>query len=153
MAGLQGMNRFLMNEGIQGLANSAGLQTQRENAKTQLESAQKATRNSTTASTAATGATIGYTAGAGTGAAAGSAAGTGAGAAAAGTAGGAASGAGTGAPGTVLSADESGVVVACGEGALRLVELQKPGSRRMPVGEFLRGFPVSAGERFDAVAA
>ncbi|NMG42594.1 methionyl-tRNA formyltransferase [Aromatoleum toluvorans] len=61
--------------------------------------------------------------------------------------------AGTGAPGTVLSADDAGVVVACGEGALRLVELQKPGSRRMPVGEFLRGFPVSAGERFDAVAA
>ncbi|NMF97085.1 methionyl-tRNA formyltransferase [Aromatoleum toluolicum] len=56
--------------------------------------------------------------------------------------------AGAGAPGTVLSADESGVVVACGEGALRLVELQKPGSRRMPAGEFLRGFPVSAGERF-----
>ncbi|AYH41834.1 methionyl-tRNA formyltransferase [Azoarcus sp. DN11] len=62
-------------------------------------------------------------------------------------------GAGTGAPGTVLSADASGVVVACGAGALRLVELQKPGSRRMPAGEFLRGFPVSAGERFDAVAA
>ncbi|WP_018989249.1 methionyl-tRNA formyltransferase [Aromatoleum toluclasticum] len=56
--------------------------------------------------------------------------------------------AGAGEPGTVLSADESGVVVACGEGALRLVELQKPGSRRMPAGEFLRGFPVSAGERF-----
>nr|WP_211162068.1 methionyl-tRNA formyltransferase [Aromatoleum petrolei] len=57
-----------------------------------------------------------------------------------------------GEPGTVLAADESGVLVACGEGALRLVELQKPGSRRMPAGEFLRGFPVSAGERFGSGA-
>ncbi|MDT3671578.1 MAG: methionyl-tRNA formyltransferase [Aromatoleum sp.] len=57
--------------------------------------------------------------------------------------------AGRGEPGAVLSADETGVVVACGDGSLRLVELQRPGSRRLPVGEFLRGFPVSAGERFD----
>lgn len=49
--------------------------------------------------------------------------------------------------GTVLSADGDGIVVACGEQALRLTMLQKPGSRRLAVGEFLRGFQVSAGER------
>lgn len=56
--------------------------------------------------------------------------------------------AGSGRPGTVLAAEQDGVVVACGDGALRLLELQRPGSRRMPVGEFLRGFPVSGGESF-----
>jgi methionyl-tRNA formyltransferase len=53
-----------------------------------------------------------------------------------------------GAPGTISSVDDGGIVVACGERALRLTVLQKPGSRRLPVGEFLRGFPVCAGERF-----
>jgi methionyl-tRNA formyltransferase len=57
--------------------------------------------------------------------------------------------AGRGEPGAVLHAEDGGVVVACGDGALRLVELQKPGSRRMSAGEFLRGFPVIPGERFD----
>ena len=33
--------------------------------------------------------------------------------------------------GTVLSADKHGVVVACGKGALRLVEVQRPGRRRI----------------------
>lgn len=53
-----------------------------------------------------------------------------------------------GPPGTILSAGGDGIVVACGDRALRLTVLQKPGSRRLPVGEFLRGFPVCAGERF-----
>jgi methionyl-tRNA formyltransferase len=30
--------------------------------------------------------------------------------------------------------------VACGEGALRLTELQKPGGKRLAAGEFLKGF-------------
>ncbi|QDF95141.1 methionyl-tRNA formyltransferase [Azoarcus sp. DD4] len=54
----------------------------------------------------------------------------------------------SGEPGTVLAVDDTSVIVACGDQALRLVELQRPGSRRMAVGEFLRGFPVCAGERF-----
>jgi len=54
-----------------------------------------------------------------------------------------------GVPGTVLAADAHGVVVACGEGALRLLELQRAGSRRLPAGEFLRGFPVISGDRCD----
>lgn len=56
--------------------------------------------------------------------------------------------AGSGNPGQVIGADGTGVVVACGEGALKLVELQRPGSRRLPVGEFLRGFEVLEGSRF-----
>lgn len=50
--------------------------------------------------------------------------------------------AGSGAPGTVLSADAQGIVVACGAGALALTELQKPGGKRLPAAEFLKGFPL-----------
>lgn len=56
--------------------------------------------------------------------------------------------AGAGAPGEVLSAGPDGIVVACGTDALRLSVLQRPGSKRLAVREFLAGFPVSAGERF-----
>jgi methionyl-tRNA formyltransferase len=46
-------------------------------------------------------------------------------------------------PGKVLAADaQQGIVVACGEGALRLTELQKPGGKRLPAAEFLKGFPL-----------
>jgi methionyl-tRNA formyltransferase len=46
-------------------------------------------------------------------------------------------------PGKVLAADaQHGIVVACGEGALRLTELQKPGGKRLPAAEFLKGFPL-----------
>jgi methionyl-tRNA formyltransferase len=46
---------------------------------------------------------------------------------------------GSGRPGQVLAADSSGIVVACGEGVLRLTELQKPGGRRVSVADFLNG--------------
>jgi methionyl-tRNA formyltransferase len=39
----------------------------------------------------------------------------------------------------VLTADTTGIVVACGEGALRLTELQKPGGRRVTAADFLHG--------------
>ncbi len=47
---------------------------------------------------------------------------------------------GQGTPGQVLAADAQGIVVACGEGALRLTELQKPGGKRLAAAEFLKGF-------------
>ncbi|NNG24641.1 methionyl-tRNA formyltransferase [Telluria aromaticivorans] len=51
---------------------------------------------------------------------------------------------GSGAPGQVLSAEgQQGIVVACGEGALRLTELQKPGGKRLPAAEFLKSFPLA----------
>lgn len=62
-------------------------------------------------------------------------------------------GAGTDAPGTVLSADRSGVLVACGEGALRVHELQRSGGKRLAVGDFLAGVPLAAGARFTAAGA
>lgn len=56
--------------------------------------------------------------------------------------------AGTGDPGRVLAADEAGIVVACGEAALCLRELQKPGSRRMAAKDLLHGFAMRPGEAF-----
>ena len=55
----------------------------------------------------------------------------------------------TGTPGEVLLAEGAGVIVACGEGALYVTELQKPGGKRLPAAEFLRGMPIAAGSRFD----
>jgi methionyl-tRNA formyltransferase len=57
-----------------------------------------------------------------------------------------------GEPGTVLSADGNGIVVACGQGTLRILELQKAGGKRLPAGEFLRGMPIPVGARL-AIAA
>ena len=51
-------------------------------------------------------------------------------------------GAGLGEPGRVL--DEH-LTVACGSGALRIVELQRAGGKPMHVDEFLRGTPVAPG--------
>jgi methionyl-tRNA formyltransferase len=55
---------------------------------------------------------------------------------------------GHGEPGSVLAAGKDGIVVACGEGALRLTVLQKPGGKRLPVADFLHGFKVAPGARF-----
>ena len=49
---------------------------------------------------------------------------------------------GTGQPGQVLAADAGGIVVACGAGALRLLQLQKPGGKRLAAAEFLKSFPL-----------
>lgn len=48
------------------------------------------------------------------------------------------------APGQVISTDKSGLVIACREGALRLLEVQKEGSRRMTAAEFLAGHPLTS---------
>lgn len=51
----------------------------------------------------------------------------------------------TAAPGAVLAADaKAGLIVQCGDGWLRLEEVQAEGGRRLPAAEFLRGHPVSA---------
>lgn len=51
--------------------------------------------------------------------------------------------------GAVINADANGVVVACGNDALRFTELQKPGGKRLPVAEFLKAFPMQHGH-FDS---
>ena len=50
-----------------------------------------------------------------------------------------------GSPGAVLSAGPEDLVVACGQGALRLQVVQPEGGRRMPVADFLRGHSLAAG--------
>ncbi|HEX2546531.1 MAG TPA: methionyl-tRNA formyltransferase [Ramlibacter sp.] len=53
-------------------------------------------------------------------------------------------------PGTVVAIDEHGIGVACGEGSrLEITELQRPGGKRLPFADFLRGFPLAPGDRFD----
>ena len=49
-------------------------------------------------------------------------------------------------PGQILSATEAGVVVACGEGALRITELQRPGGKRLAAADFLRGHALQVGQ-------
>ena len=53
-------------------------------------------------------------------------------------------------PGTVVSADASGVRVACGEGVLCLTQLQRPGGKRLSAADFLRGCPLQPGQRLVA---
>lgn len=48
-------------------------------------------------------------------------------------------------PGTIVKADRQGLVVAAGESLLAVAELQKEGSRRMTVGDFLSGNPLDGG--------
>ncbi len=52
---------------------------------------------------------------------------------------------GTAVPGRVVRGGEEGLIVGTGKGLLRLLQLQRPGGRRLPTVEFLRGFPVPAG--------
>jgi methionyl-tRNA formyltransferase len=52
---------------------------------------------------------------------------------------------GSGAPGAVL--DEL-LTIACGDGAIRIIELQRAGKAPMKVAEFLRGTPLKPGARF-----
>ena len=55
-------------------------------------------------------------------------------------------------PGQVLCADASGVCVACGDGVLRLTELQRPGGKRLAAADFLRGFALLPGAVFASLA-
>lgn len=50
------------------------------------------------------------------------------------------------ASGQILSVDKKGFTVQTGEGALRILELQMEGKKRMDAGAFLRGCPMAAGE-------
>jgi methionyl-tRNA formyltransferase len=55
---------------------------------------------------------------------------------------------GAGAPGEVLDASDEGLRIACGQGSVLATEIQRAGGRRLGAREFLRGFPLSVGERF-----
>jgi methionyl-tRNA formyltransferase len=51
---------------------------------------------------------------------------------------------GAGPPGTVL---DDRLTIACGDGAVRILELQRAGKQPMKVGDFLRGTPLATGTR------
>ena len=53
---------------------------------------------------------------------------------------------GRGSPGSVLAAADS-LVVACGEGALAITELQRAGGKSLPAAEFIRGRALKPGAR------
>lgn len=53
---------------------------------------------------------------------------------------------GSGAPGEVIAADaHAGLVIACGEGAVEVLEMQCPGGKPMAAKDYLRGHPVNTG--------
>ena len=56
---------------------------------------------------------------------------------------------GRGEPGTVLAVGDGGITVACGDGALRLTELQRAGGKRLAAAPFLQGKTVAPGLVFE----
>ena len=55
----------------------------------------------------------------------------------------------SGQAGAVLSADKNGILIACGLNALRILELQREGGKRLTAEQFLAGHPLKAGAKFD----
>ncbi|MBS7806452.1 methionyl-tRNA formyltransferase [Variovorax sp. PCZ-1] len=53
--------------------------------------------------------------------------------------------------GTVLLINSNAIVVACGAGtAVRITELQRSGGKRLAAQDFLRGFPIQVGDKFES---
>jgi methionyl-tRNA formyltransferase len=48
-------------------------------------------------------------------------------------------------PGRVGQVDAAGIIVGCGDGALRITQLQKEGAKRLAAAEFLAGTPLPPG--------
>lgn len=53
-------------------------------------------------------------------------------------------------PGMILGQDDAGVLVATGQGGLRLRRLQRPGGKMLPASEFLRGFTLATGTKLSS---
>ena len=49
----------------------------------------------------------------------------------------------------VVSGPKEGLVIACGEGALEILEMQAPNAKRMPAKDYLRGKKIDVGTRFE----
>jgi methionyl-tRNA formyltransferase len=52
-------------------------------------------------------------------------------------------------PGEVIGASDAGIVIACGAGAVRVLQAQPAGKRRMTAAEWMRGRGVGVGQRFE----
>ena len=50
--------------------------------------------------------------------------------------------------GTVLAIEKMGIIVACGQDALRLEILQRPNAKALPAAQFLHGYAIHPGDRF-----
>jgi len=53
----------------------------------------------------------------------------------------------SGAPGEIVSADAQGIVVACGDGGLRLLQVQPEGKKAMPATAWLQGRGIAVGDK------
>lgn len=51
-------------------------------------------------------------------------------------------------PGTVISVGREGIIVGCGQGALRLEILQRQNARALPAAQFIQGVAIKPGDRF-----
>jgi methionyl-tRNA formyltransferase len=60
--------------------------------------------------------------------------------------------AGSAEPGVIVDISD-GIVVGCGEGLLRIEELQMPGGKRLSAADFLRGHALRPGQRFGRLEA
>lgn len=54
--------------------------------------------------------------------------------------------------GEVISADKKGIVIACGNGAVSITELQQSGKKKMRAVDFLNGVKIKVGEKFNGLA-
>ena len=52
-------------------------------------------------------------------------------------------------PGEICQLSKDQLLVACGKGVLSLLEVQKEGGRKQTLKDFLNGFPLCVGDRFD----
>ncbi|MEO7391722.1 MAG: methionyl-tRNA formyltransferase [Ramlibacter sp.] len=59
-------------------------------------------------------------------------------------------GAAGGQPGSIVAVGPEGLDIQCGEGVLRVKQLQRAGGRRLPVADFLRGFDLKPGSAFES---
>jgi methionyl-tRNA formyltransferase len=57
---------------------------------------------------------------------------------------------GAGVAGELIDLGPDGPIVACGQGSLRLLEMQRAGGRRLPAGDFVRGLKLRQGDRLGA---
>ncbi|MBI5642658.1 MAG: methionyl-tRNA formyltransferase, partial [Deltaproteobacteria bacterium] len=52
-------------------------------------------------------------------------------------------------PGTIVGVSREGIRVACGKGVFEITELQPENRKKLPAGDFIQGYRVGVGERFD----
>ena len=51
-------------------------------------------------------------------------------------------------PGTILAVEKTGLCVACGEGMLKVIGLQRPGGKPLDVAQFIQGYVIQPGDVF-----